>query len=420
MSTEETPRTIGSDAWLGAGNYEPGSAWNTRATDFFKVVKWGAVAAIASRLRGGISCSFADKFAIGNFNIVRRLDFDDGVSWVARVRLPPIIDGVADRGALPVSQAIEMEAASIKFLRLKTSIPIPEVHAYDSSPDNEVGSPFILMDYIHGTVASELRELQGSAYGLFGTPEQDRKFRDQMARIQAIVASLQFPKIGCLYYNKDKDDFFIGKDLETGQGPWSSSTDYYDALTSYLLKSVSEDYLRESTSFMLPSILNYLLRIQGEEQDGPFRLTNRDFGAHNILVNGDFDIVGVIDFDGVMAAPLEVVAQYPDSSFLDVEPPGVVETRPLALERIASTLPKLESFKEMLAKWEGAEAGEVKVADRLGSTSACAYQEKSFNRHYTMENVKEQVNQLKYNVGCKKCGAKVKNGMKCGKCGAQN
>jgi hypothetical protein len=84
---------------------------------------------------------------------------------------------------------------------------------------------------------------------------------------------------------------------------------------------------------MLPAILT-LLRLHGgpAETTGPFRLTNRDFGAHNLLVDDDFDIVVVIDFDGVMAAPLAAVAQYPALSFLDPDPPGFVPTMPAAVE----------------------------------------------------------------------------------------
>ncbi len=258
--------------------------------------------------------------------------------------------------------------------RSKTSIPVPEVHAYNFSSDNEAGAPFILMDYIHGSVASELRIQHNSARGLFGTPEQDRKFREQMARVQATLASFQFPQIGGLYYNEDEDDFYIGPELQTGLGPWASSAEYYDDLARHLMKSTTKDSLRQSPSFMLPSILNFLLRICGEEQNGPFRLANRDFGAHNILVNENFDIVGVIDFDGVMAAPLEVVAQYPSQCFLHVEPPGVVDSRPAVIERVAATLPRLQIYKDMLAKCEGDAGGSVKIADRLGAAPASAYQ----------------------------------------------
>ncbi|KAJ4304254.1 hypothetical protein N0V88_001867 [Collariella sp. IMI 366227] len=90
---------------------------------------------------------------------------------------------------------------------------------------------------------------------------------------------------------------------------------------------------------------------------GPFRLTNRDFEAHNTLVNSDFNIVGVIDFDGVIAAPLEVVAQYPVLSCLQIEPLGVVYTNPVAVERV--TEPEVRG----IMRWF---VGEVEMAEVRG------------------------------------------------------
>ncbi|KAF1959798.1 hypothetical protein CC80DRAFT_545231 [Byssothecium circinans] len=55
-----------------------------------------------------------------------------------------------------------------------------------------------------------------------------------------------------------------------------------------------------------------------------------------------------------MAAPIEVVAQYPALTGLDTEPPGHVETRPAAIDRIKRTEPRLQEYKKML---EIAEAG---------------------------------------------------------------
>jgi hypothetical protein len=262
---------------------------------------------------------------------------------------------------------------------------------YSTVPDNAVGAPYILMEYIHGSVASELRQARSCAPQRFGTPEQDRKFREQMARIQATVASFRFPKVGSLYYNPDTDEFYIGPELQTGRGPWASSTEYYDDLIGQLLQSASTvSDLKQSQSFMLPSILGHLMRIYGEERTGPFRLTNRDFGARNILVNADFDIVGVIDFDGVMAAPLEVVAQYPVLSFLDIEPPGTVYTAPAAIERVKRTAPRLQEYKELVRKFES-EQGEqgAKVADTLGSTPASVYRGMvAFSQHQNFVNEK--------------------------------
>lgn len=69
------------------------------------------------------------------------------------------------------------------------------------------------MDYIHGSVAQDLSCQDDSPYGVFGTPEQDRKFKKQVARIQATLSSFRFPKIGGLYYNEPEDEFFIGPRL---------------------------------------------------------------------------------------------------------------------------------------------------------------------------------------------------------------
>lgn len=57
-----------------------------------------------------------------------------------------------------------------------------------------------------------------------------------------------------------------------------------------------------------------------------YSLVHRDLGAHNVLVNEDFDIVGLIDLDSVMAAPPEVGAQFKSFMHLNRPTPGFVET----------------------------------------------------------------------------------------------
>ena len=117
---------------------------------------------------------------------------------------------------------------------------------------------------------------------------------------------------------------------------------------------------------MPPSVLNHLMRLHDTERRGPFRLTNGGFGTHNILVDNDFNIVGVLDLDGVMAAPLEVAAQYSTLSFLDVEPSGAVYTHPAAIERVRRTASRLIEYKDLLGAAERDGDGRG-VADSLGS-----------------------------------------------------
>jgi hypothetical protein len=90
--------------------------------------------------------------------------------------------------------------------------------------------------------------------------------------------------------------------------------DYYTDLANHALQVCVADAapdVQTSCSFAIPILFKHLISLYGQNSStgGPFSLTNRDFGAHNLLVNDDFEIIGVIDLDGVMAAPIEVVAQ---------------------------------------------------------------------------------------------------------------
>ncbi|KAF1959800.1 hypothetical protein CC80DRAFT_545233 [Byssothecium circinans] len=68
--------------------------------------------------------------------MVRRVVFADGISWVARVRLPPL--NALDHELLDVASILKVEIASMKFLKAKTSIPVPGVHSYSVDLTNDV------------------------------------------------------------------------------------------------------------------------------------------------------------------------------------------------------------------------------------------------------------------------------------------
>ncbi|KAF5718209.1 kinase-like domain-containing protein [Fusarium globosum] len=372
---------VGSTSWIGADAYDPGDELHDRALAVLDKLNWDHLLSLSSVLKNGVPCTFSENFSIGHFNMVRRIDFNDGTSWVARVRLPELCTVFGDREALDVASTLEVEVASMKFF--KTSIPVPAVHSYSVDASNQVGAPYILMDYIHGTVATELRDANECEGGLFGTPDQDRAFRMQMAEIQATLSSFKFHEIGSLYYDEKTSDFFIGPETETGKGPWNSALEYYHDLSNHALQAcvhqASPD-VQTASSFANPILFRHLMSLYRQQKSDKesFSLVNRDFGAHNLLVDEKFHIVGVIDFDGVMAAPIEVVTQYPVLTGLNREPPGCVETRPAAIERIERTKPKLKEYKEMLATAEiklgSIDEGATPIADLLLSDAASVFQ----------------------------------------------
>lgn len=232
------------------------------------------------------------------------------------------------------------------------------------------------MDYVHGTVAAELREAKNCVIGLYGTPDQDRKFRQQMADIQVTLSSFTFDQIGSLYWDEQASTFFIGPETETGKGPWTSSMDYYADLGDHALQvciASADPEAQTSGSFANPILFKHLMSLYATSTTGPFRLANRDFGAHNLLVNDNFDIIGVIDFDGVMAAPIEVVAQYPSLTGLDREAPGHVQTVQAAIDRAKRVAPRLVEYRDMV-RVEEARSGIEGLADLMVSDAASVYQ----------------------------------------------
>ncbi|CAG8373894.1 unnamed protein product [Penicillium salamii] len=243
----------------------------------------------------------------------------------------------------------------LPFSRTRSSIPVPEVYHFEPESD-DVGAPYMIMEYIPGTVASELREKIDAPFDQFGTPEQDQKFRRQMAAIQVEISSLPFDKIGSLYEDPKTGDFYVGPDCSSGQSPWESSFEYYRYLAQKKLEDTVQnapEEVQDDSSFSLPILFERLISMYTEKSvRGPFGIAYPDFGAHNLLVNENFEILAVIDFDGVISAPIEVQAQFPTLTGLDVEPPFHVTTKPLAIARINHTKPKLEEYKHMVQEQE--------------------------------------------------------------------
>jgi len=244
------------------------------------------------------------------------------------------------------------------------------------------------MSYINGNTASELRVTKNCEVGKFGDSKQDLKFRKQMAWIQIELSSLKFDKIGAIY--QDGGSFVIGPEIETGQGPWDTETEYYSAIarhTFQLANSEAPPEVKTEKSFELPLKFENLMALcKKRPNEHQFRLTNRDFGAHNLLVDNEFNIIGLIDFDGVMAAPLELVAQFPQLTGLDRPIPGYVETRPLAIERIKRVEPQLQEYRDLVALAEVelnlVDGNETGIAEIMMSDTASIIQGlASYNSH---------------------------------------
>lgn len=98
-----------------------------------------------------MDCAICDTPLSGSFNLLYKIEFSDGVTWACRI---PAI-GTAEKFDQPAARAMENEVLTMRLLKRETTIPIPTIHGYSVSIDNELNCPYILMDFVEGTLLQE-------------------------------------------------------------------------------------------------------------------------------------------------------------------------------------------------------------------------------------------------------------------------
>jgi Phosphotransferase enzyme family len=98
-------------------------------------------------------------------------------------------------------------------------------------------------------------------------------------------------------------------------GPYQTATEYYRAWAAKNLTKQEEgsDFvtrIEEASSFI------------STHDNGPFRLIHSDFSRHNVIVDDDFNMLAVIDWEKSFVGPSEMAARFPMS--LQVYPESIL------------------------------------------------------------------------------------------------
>ncbi|KAJ6143544.1 Aminoglycoside phosphotransferase [Penicillium samsonianum] len=192
----------------------------------------------ASALRQGVPCAYNpdERPATGSFNWAIFISFEDGVRWVFR--------SPHSRSFMPMEMGMKIlasEAATLRYLRPYSDIPVPEVYDYCASSDNDIGIPYIFMSEASGWPLSKVWKPVGSS-----EPDLENinkaKVLSQLGAIIWKLSQLRFDKIGSLF---EEDESFEIKeclsrghilhsryDLEIPRGPFTSEAKFSDSLVS--------------------------------------------------------------------------------------------------------------------------------------------------------------------------------------------
>ncbi|MCJ1357646.1 MAG: hypothetical protein MMC33_007642 [Icmadophila ericetorum] len=280
----------------------------------------------------GIVCTLDPEPLYGSFNIHFRLDFSDGISWLLKVPARGH-SGTFDESD---AEALRSEALTMRLIKSETSVPIPEVYAFDTSLDNDVKCPYTLMEYIDAsplsiywfdvTITEEALEQRRTKtlLDLAAVVLQLNKFRyDQAGRLlyddeEAVkgIGSVRNYDLGAIVQraeqqvaeaDDDDEDFENCDDspLFCEAGPFSDPKKFLlwmlDRRDSCKLEYTKGTYhlLRVLVQWFLAGVEPQL----DDTRSGRFVLSHPDLDLQNILVSSDGQIRALIDWDGVGTVP---------------------------------------------------------------------------------------------------------------------
>jgi len=271
-----------------------------------------------------LTCTVSPQPLTGAYNILYRVGFSDGAVWVFKVPC----NGYLPEWSEASERMLQSEANTMNFIRKHTTIPVPEVYAFDSRLDNVINAPYIAMEFIDGINMG--RKWYGRADGdeqLSGEQLEERrvKWLKAVAEFLFQLGKFKFDKCGVLNFKDNGDGpISIGPlDMEVETklqecsvglvppkfceiGPFLDTKSYllrlldlhpFDGPTMNLRR-----ILRQFINWIPESIANAQLGPNGSR----FVLCHPDFGLQNIMISNDDDcrILGIIDWDGVATSPL--------------------------------------------------------------------------------------------------------------------
>ncbi|PCD21225.1 hypothetical protein FGRA07_11752 [Fusarium graminearum] len=278
----------------------------SRAEGFLRSIDWPELERFATTKRSGIKCRILPDIGLGYNHMVRIIKFEDGDRWVARLKLPSLSTPEKSEPEQTLDTKMTYEFNTISFLRENTSIPIPMIHAFEARPHCGVGAPFMLMDCLKGNVGMDI------------------------ARIHVELSRVRLPKIGTIESINPDGTLQQGPIPGLG-GPFITATEFFEAWATHSKFGKTDEQLRaasgqfadeiaRSTALFLPTIKKLANKLSVHDH-GPFPICHGDFGHNNVIVDDDYRVLGVIDWEGAFAGPWEIFGDFPLS--ISTVPPAM-------------------------------------------------------------------------------------------------
>ncbi|EFW14640.1 hypothetical protein D8B26_007012 [Coccidioides posadasii str. Silveira] len=250
----------------------------------------------------------------GSYHALFPIRFQDGLRWI--LKIPAC--GTPEQFTASAASALQSEALTMKLIQRETSVPIPDVFAFSSTLDNELGVPYILMKFMPG------KSLYDCWFDMKVSKEERRLRRkntlEDIAQAMAELSKFSFSTGGALMYDAEgnlahpgplrfidhqamlerlgqSDDDDIEPTLYFEAGPFTDPQDFY-LLSLNQAKEPEQPFHKG-----MWKLLYLLLQWIPTPQSPTFVLTHPDLNFQNVLVSEDGRVQALIDWDGVAAVP---------------------------------------------------------------------------------------------------------------------
>ena len=262
----------------------------------------------------------------GSDHIVFPLRFSDGACWILKVPAR----GCTSHWCEVSARSLTAEARTMHLLKRKTTIPLPEVYAFDASLENELHVPYILMEFIDGMALHKVwfnRAVSESSL------EQIRRTTlEELAFAMVQLNDFAYKQCGSLEFDQKGDVVGIGPFADLSSSKLHEPSEMNDSILDELGIICQsgpfqdpKEYLRYDVDSRQPPGTNLC---RGKLMDGydhgayklirifidwvpftphkeglDFVLMFPDFSPQNVLVTEEGHLRGLIDWDGVISMP---------------------------------------------------------------------------------------------------------------------
>ena len=256
-----------------------------------------------------------DSPIFGEFHVAFPLKFGDGHRWILKIPA----NGTHHTFDAISSRALSCEALTLQMLRRETTIPVPEVFAFDNTCENDLQCPFILMEFISGKPLYDCWFDKASPNDV--VEEHRTKTLRDLATAMAQLVKFSTIDGGSIEYDENGRPTTIGSSRhvklldEHTWRPSYRSTEAPDFVelgphrqpTAYYTQSLynrpnPDDMFSKGALKLLKTFLSWAPYVDDDGR-GQFVLSHPNLDMRNIIVSEDGSLQGIIGWDGVGTVP---------------------------------------------------------------------------------------------------------------------